>query len=247
MHRTLSDSYMSQQRRRLLDLRADIESRVGANGHFGLTDSYRDATGDLSGIDNHPADAGTETFERAKDIALLEREALTLEKIEAAVRRMDTGEYGICEACGKFIPTKRLDAMPTAVYCVEHEPLQAEKEGRPAEELFLHPPFGRTSMDESDEQNGFDGEDAWQIVESWGNSDSPAMAEGNNNDDYGALYIESDENDGFVEPIESFLSADITGHSSGIVRNSAYRRYLESHEGEGLLEPDVWSDEQTND
>ncbi|SFB36114.1 transcriptional regulator, TraR/DksA family [Cohnella sp. OV330] len=247
MHLTLSDSFMSEQRRRLLDVRADIESRVGANGHFGLTDSYRDATGDLSGIDNHPADAGTETFERAKDIALLEREALALERVEAAIRRMDTGEYGICEACGKFIPTERLAAMPTAVFCVEHEPVQAEKEGRPAEELFLHPPFGRTSMDESDEQNGFDGEDAWQIVESWGNSDSPAMAEGNNNDDYSAIYIESDENDGFVEPIESFLAADITGHSSGIVRNSAYRRYLESHEGEGLLEPDAWSDEQTND
>ncbi|WP_254639592.1 TraR/DksA C4-type zinc finger protein [Cohnella sp. GbtcB17] len=247
MHRTLSDSFMLEQRRRLLALRADIESRVGANGHFGLVDSYRDATGELSGIDNHPADAGTETFERAKDIALLEREALTLEKVEAAIRRMETGEYGICEACGKFIPAERLLAMPTAVYCVEHEPVQAEKEGRPAEELFLHPPFGRTSMDESDEQNGFDGEDAWQIVESWGNSDSPAMAEGNNNDDYNAIYIESDENDGFVEPIESFLAADITGHSSGIVRNSAYRRYLEAHEGEGLLEPDDWSDGQTGD
>lgn len=243
MHRTLSDGFMSMQRRRLLEHRAEIESRIGDNGHFGLEDSYRDSTGELSGIDNHPADAGTETFERAKDIALLEREALALEKIEAAIRRMDTGEYGICAACGSFISAERLEAMPTAIYCVEHEPVQAEKEGRPAEELFLHPPFGRTSMDESDEQNGFDGEDAWQIVESWGNADSPAMAEGNNNDDYSAIYIEADENDGFVEPIESFLAADITGRTSGIVRNRAYRRYLELHEGEGLLEPDVWSED----
>ncbi|CAI6020678.1 TraR/DksA C4-type zinc finger protein [Cohnella sp. JJ-181] len=246
MHRTLSDSFMSQQRARLLERRADIESRIGANGHFGLEESYRDATGELSGIDNHPADAGTETFERGKDLSLLERQALTLEKIEAAIRRMDTGEYGICAACGKFIDPERLEAMPTAVYCMEHEPIQQEKEGRPVEELFLYPPFGRTSLDEKDdahEQNGFDGEDAWQIVESWGNADSPAMAEGNNNDDYNAIYIESDENDGFVEPIESFLAADITGRTSGIVRNRAYRRYLELHEGEGLLEPDVYTED----
>lgn len=243
MHRTLSDSFMSEQCGRLLAHRAEIESRVGDNGHFGLHNSYRDATGELSSIDNHPADAGTETFERAKDIALLEREALALEKIEAAIRRMDTGEYGICAACGKFIARERLEAMPTAIYCVEHEPMQAEKEGRPAEELFLHPPFGRTSMDESDEQNGFDGEDAWQIVESWGNADSPAMAEGNNNDDYSALYIEADENEGFVEPIESFLAADITGKMSGIVRSRTYRHYLENHEGENLLEPeDAWKE-----
>lgn len=241
MDRMLSDSSMSHLRARLLERRADIRRRVGANGSFGLADSYRDSTGELSGIDNHPADAGTETFERAKDLALLEREALALEAIEAAIRRMDSGEYGICAACGRFIDPARLEAMPTAMFCTEHEPVQAEQEGRPAEELFLHPPFGRTSLDESEEQNGFDGEDAWQIVESWGNADSPAMAEGNNNDDYSALYIEADENEGFVEPIESFLAADITGKASGIVRGRAYRHYLENHEGENLLEPeDVW-------
>jgi len=239
----LTKERLQSLRRRLLQDKSDTERRARENGHFGLTNSYRDATGDLSSNDNHPADAGTEMFERGKDIALLENEAFRLERIEAALERMDTGEYGRCAACGRFIPAERLEALPTAIYCLEHEPRQREKEGRPVEESFEHPPFGRTSMDDQRDQNGFDGEDAWQIVESWGTSNSPAMAEGNNIDDYDSMAIESDENDGFVEPLESFLATDITGRDISVVRNRAYHRYMANREGEPLLEPDELADE----
>lgn len=234
---------MDRLKRRLLQEKSELEARVSGNDHFGLTSSFRESTGELSGIDNHPADAGTETFERSKDIALLEKEALRLERVDAALARMETGEYGHCVACGKFIPTERLEALPTAIYCIEHEPRKENIERRPAEELFLTPPFGRTSLDEKEGQNGFDGEDAWQIVESWGSSNSPAYAEGNNIDDYESMAIESDENDGFVEPLESFLATDITGTHVRIVRNSAYHRYMASNEGDHLLEPVEYADE----
>lgn len=235
---------MERLRSRLLQEKSELEARVRENGHFGLTSSYRDATGDLSGIDNHPADAGTEMFERSKDIALLEKEALRLERVEAALSRMDSGEYGHCAACGKFIPLERLEALPTAIYCLEHEPMRVNIERRPVEEQVLAPdPFGRTSLDERVDHYGFDGEDAWQIVESWGTSNSPAMAEGNNIDDYESMAIESDENDGFVEPIESFLATDITGNHVSIVRNRAYHRYMAHREGDPLLEPDEYVDE----
>ncbi|WP_019005163.1 TraR/DksA C4-type zinc finger protein [Cohnella laeviribosi] len=238
MAKQLTEEMLHSLRRRLLDEKAELERRVRQNGHFGLANAYRDSTGELSGIDNHPADAGTETFERAKDVALLEREALKLERIEAALGRMDTGEYGRCAECGRFISAERLEAMPTAIYCTEHEPRQRESLKRPVEEQFLHPPFGRTSLDDRPTQNGFDGEDAWQIVESWGNSNTPAMAEQNDIADYDSVYIEADENEGFVEPLESFLATDITGRDVSVVRNRAYRRYLADQEGEPLLEPD---------
>jgi len=225
-------------RARLLAEKRALTERIGRSGHFGLEQSYRESTGELSSNDNHPGDAGSDTFERGKDIALLEREAFRLERVEAALARMETGEYGRCRECGRFIPLERLEALPTAVYCLEHEPRQAEKEGRPVEEAFLTPPFGRTSLDGQHDQNGFDGEDAWQIVESWGNSDSPAMAENPNADDYDHLSVEAEENDGFVEPLESFLATDITGHDVTVVRNRAYRQYLAAHEGDPLLEPD---------
>ncbi len=229
-------------RRRLLQERSELEERVHANKHFGLALSFRDSTGDLSLNDNHPGDAGTEMYERSKDSALLEKEAFRLARVEAALNRMETGEYGRCVACGKFIPLERLDALPTAIYCIEHEPRQETSDRRPAEEMYLYPPFGRSSVDERDE-TGFDGEDAWQIVSSWGNSNSPAMAEGNNIDDYEAMAIEADENDGFVEPFESFLATDITGHNVTVVRNRAYHQYMANNEGDHLLEPDEIVDE----
>ncbi|MFD0671993.1 TraR/DksA C4-type zinc finger protein [Cohnella sp. GCM10027633] len=240
----LDQGRLERLKRRLLQEKSELEARVSGNGHFGLTSSYRDSTGELSGIDNHPADAGTEMFERSKDIALLEKEALRLERVDAALARMDSGEYGHCAACGKFIPYERLEALPTAIYCIEHEPRQENVERRPAEELFLSPPFGRTSLDEREGQNGFDGEDAWQIVESWGSSNSPAMAEGRDIDDYESMAIEADENDGFVEPLESFLATDITGHHVSVVRNRAYRQYMASNEGDHLLEPDEYADDR---
>ncbi|WEK52965.1 MAG: TraR/DksA C4-type zinc finger protein [Candidatus Cohnella colombiensis] len=240
----LNHANIQHLKRRLMEERAELEQRIGKNGHYGLSDSYRDSTGDLSGIDNHPGDAGTEMFERSKDIALLEKEALRLERVDAALLRMETGEYGHCVSCGKFIPYERLEALPTAIYCIEHEPRQYNPERRPIEEEVLTPPFGRTSLDERDDQNGFDGEDAWQIVEAWGSSNSPAMAEGNNIDDYSVMAIEADENDGFVEPLESFLATDITGKNVSIVRNHAYREYIANNEGDSLLEPEPYLDEQ---
>jgi YteA family regulatory protein len=235
---TLNQDTIQHLRRRLLQERDELRERVHENSHFGLAASYRDSTGELSSIDNHPADGGTEMFERGKDIALLEMKAFRLERVEAALGRMDTGEYGHCITCGKFIPNERLEALPTAIYCIEHEPRQEPSNDRPVEEAFLYPGFGRTSLDEHEDQNGFDGEDAWQIVESWGSSNSPAMAEGNNIKDYDAMSIEADENDGFVEPLESFLATDITGHNVTVVRNREYHRYMASNEGDHLLEPD---------
>ncbi len=239
----LNQERMHALRQRLLQEKSDLEKRIGRNEHYQLSDSQRDSLDELSVNDNHPGDLGTEMFERSKDIALLERDAFRLERIESALERMVTGEYGHCKECGRFIPWQRLDAMPTAEFCVEHEPRQETSDRRPAEERFLRPPFGRTSMDETD-QTAFDGEDAWQIVASWGNSNSPALSEENSALDYNSVYIESDENEGFVEPIESFLATDITGSQVTVVRNREYRRYLDAQEGDPLLEPDEYDDER---
>lgn len=90
----------------------------------------------------------------------------------------------------------------------------------------------------ADGQTGFDGEDAWQIVERWGNSDSPAMAEEPDVNDYNGMFIESDEPDGYVEDIESFLATDIYGSSHLVIRNREFERYMHSEEGDHFLEED---------
>jgi len=223
---------------RLLDEQREIEKRLTDTDHYGLAQSQRDDTGELSTIDNHPGDVATELYEREKDVALHEQEELHLNRIDAALNAIADGTYGICKTCNEPIPLERLDAVPDTLYCIEHAPRQHLSLRRPVEELFLDPPFGRTSMDEHDSYNGFDGEDAWQIVEQWGNADSPAMSENRDVEDYGHVGIEAFENDGFVESIESFLATDITGRHVSVIRNREYKHYLESDEGDHGLEAD---------
>ena len=42
-----------------------------------------------------------------------------LHKVEAALERIDAGDYGVCAACGGAIGLKRLQALPWANNCIE--------------------------------------------------------------------------------------------------------------------------------
>ncbi|MCZ8518794.1 MULTISPECIES: TraR/DksA C4-type zinc finger protein [Paenibacillus] len=239
-HKLTSDQ-LQQLKSQLQEEQTWLEEHLQGGEHFGLGDSVRVQTGELSTNDNHPADMGTEMFERSKDIALLENAERHLTGVNEALERMDAGDYGTCRTCGTSISFERLQAIPTTMYCVEHVPHPApEPLERPVEEQFLNPPFGRTSLDDQPDQNGFDGEDAWQILESYGSSTSPAYAENpNESDSYNEIEIEADENVGFVESYESFVATDLYGHAVTVVRNGAYREYMRNGEGYGLLEPET--------
>ena len=94
-----------------------------------------DSLSELSSVDQHQADVGTETFEREKDISILEQIEAELADVEHALRRLDDGTYGTCEFDGKPIPEERLEAMPAARFCVQHQ-AEAERQAaraRPAE------------------------------------------------------------------------------------------------------------------
>ena len=51
-------------------------------------------------------------------VALLERALRRLADVEAAVRAVEAGTYGICETCGRPIAPERLAARPSARTCV---------------------------------------------------------------------------------------------------------------------------------
>lgn len=235
----LTQQQLSELRTRLEQDRDTIQNRLQNNEHYGLDESMRDDTGELSENDNHPGDAATDLYHRSMDISLLERDEHELDDIEAALAAMDDGTYGICKASGEPIPYERLSAIPSTLYTKEHNPRQSAPFTRPAEEELLYPPFGRTSLDERDDQNGFDGEDAWQIVESWGTSNSPAMAEGNNIDSYNDMEIEADELEGCVEPWENFIATDITGNHLTIIRGRSYQHFMDREEStnDNLIDP----------
>ncbi|WP_138493203.1 TraR/DksA C4-type zinc finger protein [Paenibacillus pinistramenti] len=214
---------------KLLERKQELERELEGNDHFGIEASLRDKTGELSTNDNHPADVGTEMFERSKDLSLLEHAEMNLTRVNDALVRMQEGSYGICETCGAPIDVERLNALPETAHCREHSPQQSVSARRPVEEELLYPPFGRTSFDERDDETEFDGEDAWQILESYGTSTSPAFAEENEVDDYNDLEIEaSSELDGFTEEFESFVATDIYGENKCFFRNGAYRKHMKA-------------------
>lgn len=74
---------------------------------------------ELADYDNHPADAGSDTFEKEKDIALLDNYRDILGKIDEALGKIERGTYGICDRCGRRISEGRLEVIPYAIYCVE--------------------------------------------------------------------------------------------------------------------------------
>ena len=119
-----------QARQRLADERARLDGVKSTFDDEGLTQqSESDSVGELSSYDQHQADMGTETFEREKDLSILEQVEAELADVEHALRRLDDGTYGTCEVCGKAIPDERLEAMPAARLCLEHQ-AEAEREVR---------------------------------------------------------------------------------------------------------------------
>lgn len=46
------------------------------------------------------------------------RREVELTRIDAALKRMDAGKYGVCVSCGKAIGRKRLDADPATPVCI---------------------------------------------------------------------------------------------------------------------------------
>lgn len=76
---------------------------------------------ELSRVDQHPAELGSETFERERDLTVLEMLNGQLADVDDALRRLDRGSYGLCEQCGGPIGEPRLEVHPAARYCLEDQ------------------------------------------------------------------------------------------------------------------------------
>lgn len=84
-----------------------------------ISDADRDASSE--GADQHPADVGTEMFERERAVSILQRVDLKTADVDRALHRLDAGTYGFCEACGRPIPKARLEARPAARFCLDDQ------------------------------------------------------------------------------------------------------------------------------
>jgi DnaK suppressor protein len=59
---------------------------------------------------------------------LREREHGLLQKIDAALKRIEAGTFGTCLACGEPIGTARLEARPVATLCIDCKAEQEQGE-----------------------------------------------------------------------------------------------------------------------
>ena len=112
---------LAEEQERLQGIKQELE---GVRG-----EDQGESVEELSSYDQHPADVATETFDREKDLSILDSVEGELADIEHALQRLDDGTYGTCEACGKPIGDDRLEAMPATRYCLEDQ-AQAEREQR---------------------------------------------------------------------------------------------------------------------
>ena len=112
------------------ELLQEERKRVAAaiqNLHDDHQGSISDETGEDSAYDNHLADTATETYDRELDYTLEENSEHVLAEIDAALKRIDDGTYGICTNRGEQIPLERLEARPYATLCID---CQREQERR---------------------------------------------------------------------------------------------------------------------
>jgi RNA polymerase-binding transcription factor DksA len=86
-------------------------------------DAERGASAELSRLDQHQADDGSDLFESERELSLLARAQVDLVEVTDALARLDAGTYGRCEACSQPIPEERLAAVPATRFCLHHEAL----------------------------------------------------------------------------------------------------------------------------
>jgi RNA polymerase-binding transcription factor DksA len=111
-----------REKERVEALIAEVRAELDAERAAGAAE--------LAHVDQHPADEASDTFEREKDLSILESLERELAEIEAAIRRIEDGTYGIDEQTGEPIAPERLEALPTARTNVPHPPGRPEQEER---------------------------------------------------------------------------------------------------------------------
>jgi len=64
-------------------------------------------------------DIASAAADQAFKMQIRSRESRLIRKIQSALERLDTGEFGICESCGEDIAFRRLEARPVTTKCID--------------------------------------------------------------------------------------------------------------------------------
>ena len=93
----------------LLEMKIDIAKNVEDKKNLDMTEPDGGDT----------IDQATQSLDKEILFELSDNERKILRDIEAALRKMEKGTYGVCEHCKNIISKKRIKAMPSARYCMD--------------------------------------------------------------------------------------------------------------------------------
>ena len=115
----MNDRQLEFFRRKLVNWKNDL-----------MSDSKETIEGLQDNTRNIPdiADRASEETDRALELRTRDRQRKLVSKIDAALRRIDEGEYGYCEMTGEPISLKRLDARPIATMTLEAQESHERRE-----------------------------------------------------------------------------------------------------------------------
>ena len=71
-------------------------------------------------FDENFADSGQVAAEQGENRMLVASLSDQLGDVEGALAKIERGDYGKCETCGRDIAEARLEAMPAARFCIDH-------------------------------------------------------------------------------------------------------------------------------
>jgi DnaK suppressor protein len=112
---------MARLKQHLLDQLAELSLR----GKATVFELSRELSREADYVDQ----ASTES-QLAQIVRLRTRERTLINKIKRALQSMDEGEYGLCEACGEEISSRRLWARPVTTLCIRCKSQMEEVERR---------------------------------------------------------------------------------------------------------------------
>ncbi len=168
---------------------------------------------ELSNYDNHPADLGSELYSVEMNMALKVHEQSKLNDINKALEKIENGTYGKCEKCKQEISYERLEALPSAKYCMncekEKEASEINTPDMQYDEVF-DAPFGRKYLNKR-EDDEFEGMDQLNDLMKMGSADTPQDMGGYQ--DYEEFYTNEIDNQGIVEEVDK-------------ISNEQYKRQL---------------------
>jgi RNA polymerase-binding protein DksA len=121
-----NDNQLAQERARLLDEKEHINAELAHLREFLQAE-----------VDVEPDEGDSEVFEREKNAALIAVLERRLVDIDAALKSMEKGDYGICQRCGKPIEPERLEVKPDATMCVscQQEVERLSRRNRPQRQI----------------------------------------------------------------------------------------------------------------